>query len=386
MFGAIRNRKSNWNIFIRVLLILVILLLVAAIIFTMLIPKRFESYQLNHIDNVVKEVNEAVSSREVENIVKVKNEYSIDIIVFERENAIYSSNGIYEVEVANRIYSDGYIYKSAYENDGFLIWLIVYSADVSTFINESLTQNIAIVIFQTLVMLIILYIITRKSIKPLSALSEIVIKLKNSTNALHAENNLDEISAELVKVSNDLKLQLYYTKKEEQEFERRYNQQTELLYEQKNYLANVVHDVKGTFAAIKFSSQLLNTKKNFSDLEKKAVKSIENSSVAALELVTKSLDNVINDKYNIYIDKQDVNIRKSIEQYFEYNNMLLYEKKLELNVTGEEIVINVNVIKFDQILNNILSNMIKYSKEKSTLNIKLNSDICIFENAVSKHR
>ncbi len=382
MFG--KRIHSKWNIIIRVLLAIVVLLLVMSIIYTLLIPKKFEVYQTQYIDNILNEINSVEKDEVVENIVKLRNEYRFDAIVYDKEVLLYSSGDVYEIESANNIYSDGYIYKGSHEYEGYLIWVIVYTSDISAFVNSTLTQNLIIIITQTILMLIVIYIIMSNSVKPLNMLSEIVVKLKNSSSAIKHNEDLDEISSELIKASNDLKLKLYYSKKEEKEFERRYNQQSELLYEQKNYLANIVHDVKSTFAAIKFSSRFLNDNSQLKEYEKKALNSIENSSSSALDLITSSLDNVINNEYSIYIDKTDVSIKTVIEEYFEFNNMLLFEKQLKVDVTGEEVTLNINAIKFDQVINNILSNMIKYSKDKSTLKISVNKEMCTFTNEIGR--
>lgn len=384
MFG--KKIYSKWNIIIKVLLAIVVLLLVTSIIFTLFIPRRFTNYQKEYVNNIIAEIDSVEKKKVIENIVELENEYNFDAIVYDKEVLVYNSGEVYDIESANEIYTEGYVYKGTHEYEGYLIWIIVYNTDISEFVNFALMQNLLIIILQTIIMLIVLYMVVSKSVKPLTKLSEIVVKLKSGNNALKVNEDLDEISTELIKASNNLKLKLYYSKKEEKEFERRYNQQSELLYEQKNYLANTVHDVKSTFAAIKFSSQFLNNNAEFKDREKKALNSIENSSSAALELITSSLDNVINNEYSIYIDKSKVLLKETIEQYFEFNNMLLFEKELKVEITGSEISINVNAIKFDQIINNILSNMIKYSKNQSVLKIDISDNQCMFTNKVGNEK
>ncbi len=367
------------------LLFIAVFLLTFSVVFTLLIPNRFEKYQRDYVNEVKQAIDNATSGNVTLEVTKLKNEYKFDAIIFETETVIYTSNGLYEIESANKIYSEGFIYKGSYESNGYLVWLIVYNSELSEFVNQTLLQNLIILVLQTVIMLLVLYMIIIKAIRPLGRLAQIIVKLKKGNKVIKYNDDLDEISAELVKISNQLKLKLYYSKKEEQEFERRFTKQSELVYEQKNYLSNVLHDVKSTFATIKYSSKFLDEVTDLQGRNKQAINSIEKSSDCALTFITSSLNNVINNDYEIYIAKSDTYIKSTIENYFEYNYMLLLEKNLEVEIIGVEQKLNVNIIKFDQVINNILSNMIKYSKNRSKLVIEIGTETCKFLNEIGNH-
>ncbi len=260
------------------------------------------------------------------------------------------------------------------------MWLVVYENDLSSFVNEMLIKNLLLLIIQIVLMLVLVFFLLRKAVKPIKKLSEIITVLKNNSNTVAVDEELDEISEELVRVSNQLKLKLYYSQKEEQEYARMYVKQSDLLLEQKNYLANVVHDVKGNFSAIHFSSKSLENIRALSPEEKIVIEGIEMTSKNALTFITDSLNNVIDNSYDIYIKKDEVNIKQMITEYFEFNNMILLEKSLQINIEGEDKIITVNVLKFYSVINNILSNMLKYATRNTKLNIKISNHTCTFEN------
>lgn len=384
MFGK-KNRRN----FVPALFLTVITgLFIIAVILTLSIPKQYDSYTQKYIEEVKEEVEQVITNETFEHdVVDLQNEYSFDVMLFDEELLLYTSNSLlYDIDYANEIYKEGFAYKGSYMYEDNLIWIVIYETNLSDFVNSMLLNNLLLFVIQTLLMIILLVIMLRKALKPLAKLVEIIKVLKNDSVTLESSEQLDEISEELVKVSNQLKLKLYYSKKEEKEYERRFAKQETLLLEQKNHLANVVHDVKGTFSAINFSSQCIANVKALNEDEQLALSSIESSSTAALDYITKSLNSIINNSYDIYVKKDEVNIKKNIKEFFEFNNMLLLEKSLKIKLDGEDKKILVNVLKFDQIINNILSNMIKYSENSSELQITIEDNKCIFINKIGNNK
>lgn len=379
------NKKMNlhkWNF---AALLLTITLFMSVVHLTVDIPKKYEEYQYEYIENVKKEIESTLGNENMpDNIINIRNDYDFDVIVISNDRLIYTSNGLYDFENASEIVNTGYISQEVYEYEDYSIWLTVYNIDVKGFVYEILIQIAILSILQLISLIIIMTVLLRRAINPLRRLSDIILMLKNDKKIIDMDEQIDEISAELIKVSNDLKLRLYSNNKEKDEYHRRYNLQNKLLYEQKKYLSSVVHDVKSAFLAIKFSSDCLKESEKFieDDVDARAIKSIETSSVKALEFITESLDNVINDSYSIYITKSEIKVKYLIEEYFTINKFLLLEKQLKLNVVGDEKIIFENLIKFNQLMNNILSNMINNALEATTLEIKISDNMITFENEV----
>lgn len=382
MFGL----KSKEHAMQVLFLLIIIAIFTTSVVLTLSIPKQYEEYTVEYANEVKEEVAKYADSDDVnKQMLKLKEEYSFDVMIFDEETLEYTSNELlYNVEYANDIYQEGYVYKGSFISSDHIFWLVVYESDLSSFVNDLLMRNLLLFITQALLMIMLLALVIRKTIRPLNKLVEIIKALRSEKNTVESNEKLDEISEELVKVSNELKLKLYSSQKEEKEYERRYHKQENLILEQRNHLANVVHDVKGTFAAINFSAQCIANVKALSEEEKLALQSIEDSSISALEYITSSLNSVIEDSVDIYIDKDEIDIKKTIEEFFEFNNMLLLEKNLQVEINGKEKSVELNILKFNHIIKNILSNMIKYSKQNSKLVIDIFDNKCVFTNVVGE--
>ncbi len=382
--SGMRINKSKFNWKTITLLLSSVLLIIIAISF-MTLPNyssRFEDYQRDELENLKNEISIVLNeSDDISlSLIDLSNEYDFDIIVYDSEVLMYSSNKMYDIELVNDIYQNGYFYKGVYEQDGYVVWLVMYASNLSEFFNQVIFENLLIIASLLIFMLLILTILFRKISKPLKRVSEIIYQLRTKGELVEFQDELDEVSDSLINLTNDFSVRIYTTESVKGELERRLEKHDDLLKEQKNYLADVVHGVKSTLSSINFLSFYLNRKLELKDTEKETLDNIEKSSDKALDFITESLNNIIEDNYDIYIEKSEVDLKQLVEDYLEVNNTLLTKKRLKVELLGDNILVYNNALKLNQIVINLLSNMIKYASEDSNLKIELKDNECIFIN------
>jgi len=144
-----------------------------------------------------------------------------------------------------------------------------------------------------------------------------------------------------------------------------------------DFIANVSHEIRTPLTSLQGYSQILESKKNNFD---------EEAYFAIQKIVknTKKMSDLFNDLLELSvlesipeIQKEIIDIKTHIDGIFRSFKNLHPDKKLEFSLKGNATSLWVNAKLFDQILNNIFSNSIKYSDKdvvKIDFSIRAESD------------
>jgi signal transduction histidine kinase len=147
-------------------------------------------------------------------------------------------------------------------------------------------------------------------------------------------------------------------------FRMRYNEK--LLNYKDKFIEHSIHEIKTPLTVIKLNAQLRNRNSGedkYSSKIEGAIKSLENSYEDMVFLHTKE---------NIYYSNEDLNIKEVLIERIKYFEViaLTQNRKLELKVSNG-LILNMSKIELIRLIDNNLSNAIKYSKIGSIIEILL---------------
>lgn len=185
------------------------------------------------------------------------------------------------------------------------------------------------------------------------------------------EKTENQLFDELTKVNNDLtNLQRELVKK---------NFELKKLNDDKNkFLGMAAHDLRNPLGAIFSYSDFLReeAKDSLSAEHREFVDIIHSSSQFMLNMVSELLDISTIESGKLTLDLQLVNIVELIDHNVKINKILAEKKKIGILVNYEDHLppVELDRMKFDQVLNNLLTNAVKFSHSDSTIHINVSTD------------
>lgn len=147
----------------------------------------------------------------------------------------------------------------------------------------------------------------------------------------------------------------------------------------KEFIAQFTHEIKTPLAIINGNTDLL---ENVDDEDKKA-KYIEviNKEIAVInDLVLQMLDLSKLEAKAITLDKKEIDLRELSEDIIDDYEQLLMDKKLKIEIQGEDVLIVGDRKRIEMVIQNYLSNAIKHAFINSTIKIKIKENEFSIEN------
>ncbi|KUJ52213.1 response regulator [Chryseobacterium sp. JAH] len=142
------------------------------------------------------------------------------------------------------------------------------------------------------------------------------------------------------------------------------------------FLANMSHELRTPLNSILLLSRLMaeNPDENLNEDQIESAKVIQSSGSSLLTLIDEILDLAKIESGKMSLEYQDVAIDEVVKDLRNLMNPLVKEKGIEFNINIENNLANnleVDRLRLDQVLRNLLSNALKFTKEGSVeLNIK----------------
>ena len=147
----------------------------------------------------------------------------------------------------------------------------------------------------------------------------------------------------------------------------------------KEFIAQFTHEIKTPLAIINGNVDLL---ENVDDEDKKA-KYIEviNKEISVInDLVLQMLDLSKLEAKAITLDKKEIDLRELSEDIIDDYEQLLMDKKLKIEIQGEDVLIVGDRKRIEMVIQNYLSNAIKHAFINSTIKIKIKENEFSIEN------
>ena len=147
----------------------------------------------------------------------------------------------------------------------------------------------------------------------------------------------------------------------------------------KEFIAQFTHEIKTPLAIINGNIDLL---ENVDDEDKKA-KYIEviNKEISVInDLVLQMLDLSKLEAKAVTLDKKEIDLRELTEDIVDDYEQLLMDKKLKIEIQGEDVLIVGDRKRIEMVIQNYLSNAIKHAFINSTIKIKIKENEFSIEN------
>lgn len=147
----------------------------------------------------------------------------------------------------------------------------------------------------------------------------------------------------------------------------------------KEFIAQFTHEIKTPLAIINGNIDLL---ENVEDIDKKD-KYIEviNKEIAVInDLVLQMLDLSKLEAKAITLDKKEIDLKELVEDLVDDYEQLLMDKKLKVEIQGEDVLIVGDRKRIEMVIQNYLSNAIKHAFINSTIKIKIKENDFSIEN------
>lgn len=144
----------------------------------------------------------------------------------------------------------------------------------------------------------------------------------------------------------------------------------EMIQQRDRLIADVSHELRTPLTRIRLALELL-------DKEGKGKKKYIDKSISEIEQLDKMIDDILDssklelNKNNFIFDK--VLLQKTIEESIDKNNILFHENNIKINTDFEsqELFIKANKQLLGRALENLFSNLVKYSPNGSDADIKI---------------
>jgi signal transduction histidine kinase len=150
------------------------------------------------------------------------------------------------------------------------------------------------------------------------------------------------------------------------------------LNEQKNLMLGMAaHDLRNPLSAIQLYSEILQEKINSNDQKvEKMIQKIASSSQYMLHLVNDLLDLSVIDAGQMQLKLEKMDLSTLVKRSCELNDALAESKKIALTCDVQDFTpqVHCDTNKIEQVLHNLISNGVKYSKEGSSIRVGLKVD------------
>lgn len=180
-------------------------------------------------------------------------------------------------------------------------------------------------------------------------------------NAINKNKELENKNIELKKLHDELKKSNFQLKK---------------LNDEKNQLLGIAaHDLRSPLCTItswiSLLEETISEKANNNQFQ--MVNTIKEMLDYMLNLVTDVLDFAKIESGSLNLKKEEMNISSFIDRSIELNNMLAASKDITIVRNGEyeEVVVEADKNKLNQVMDNLLSNAMKYSDTHTTVSVTI---------------
>lgn len=242
--------------------------------------------------------------------------------------------------------------------------------------DELIKSNFPLLLGGVLFIVLFSYLISYMTTKRIKEIDRVAMEITNNNfkGVLDTKGNdeLSSLSSHINTMSSNLKrnidalnLEIDQVKKMEQL--------------RKEFIAQFTHEIKTPLAIINGNIDLLENV----DAEDKKAKYIEviNKEISVInDLVLQMLDLSKLEAKAVTLDKKEIDLRELTEDIVDDYEQLLMDKKLKIEIQGEDVLIVSDRKRIEMVIQNYLSNAIKHAFINSTIKIKIKENEFSIEN------
>lgn len=242
--------------------------------------------------------------------------------------------------------------------------------------NDLIKNNFLLLLGGCLFIILFSYFISYMTTKRIKEIDRVAMEITNNNFEgvldTKGHDELSSLSSHINTMSSNLKrnidalnLEIDQVKKMEQL--------------RKEFIAQFTHEIKTPLAIINGNIDLL---ENVDDeIRKEKYIEVINKEIAHInDLILQMLDLSRLEAKAITLDKKEIDLRELTEDIIDDYEQLLMEKKLKVEIQGEDVLIVGDRKRIEMVIQNYLSNAIKHAFINSTIKIKIKENEFSIEN------
>lgn len=305
----------------------------------------------------------------------------------------YGGEDLFDSETSPHIeegkFGDIHYFKSSFTNTSikqvnFIYSEIVDQMEYSFFVNLSLQSvSESMVIYRKflpliipvsfLIALVVAVIYSKQISKPIVEITEVANNMSHlsfyQTLPSNREDELGILSRSINRLSNSLRDALDDLSEANSKLKEDYENELRQELIRKNFVANVSHEIKTPLGIIKSYAE------GIKDLVKKdkqdyyidvIIDEIDRMDLLLNELLDLSKLDSGHVKYKL----SSFNLKDNLDKIIQYNQTFLSQNKLDIQVTGDFLPIMADKEKMYRVLNNLITNAIKYALAGTSIHIR----------------
>jgi len=143
-----------------------------------------------------------------------------------------------------------------------------------------------------------------------------------------------------------------------------------------DFISNITHEFKTPISTIGVALESIKNFNVLNDTEKtKSYIDMSNNQLSKLNvMVEKLLETASLDSENLQLNKEQNNVTELIHGLVNKYKLELIEKSLTINTSHDDIYAQIDVFHFENAINNIIDNAIKYGGNEITVNLQQNAN------------
>ena len=174
---------------------------------------------------------------------------------------------------------------------------------------------------------------------------------RKNADFLHLSNELNNLSRELIK--NNIEL----------------NKLNDL---KNQFLGMAAHDIRNPASLISGYCSLLNNQKIDPDKQKQFLEIIKISSDSILKLINDLLDVSVIESGKLQLNFVETDFNLLIHKSIEQNRYFSAQKSITIElISNDDILVSIDPSRIEQVLNNYITNAIKYSETNTTIHVNV---------------
>ncbi len=286
--------------------------------------------------------------------------------------------------------SDGVDYIVTYSNIDNIDWKLVLVSPMADFIRDSKSmqnQLLLIILFIIILIMLIDYYISFTISKPIedmvSAVSGIARGDFDKPVSIQSNDEIGDLSKEIEKMRNNLKKifeSLRYESKIVSMNSKNLEEHLSETYQgTTRFMLMLSHDIKTPITLIKGYSKALSTNMVDPDKTREYIEKIQYRSEQIENIVTDTLDNTY-EVSNISVNLKEISVvdyinmvRYNAENYIS-NQLRRYDEDIDQNLLATSQCLAIDLTKIQRVVNNIMSNAVKFSEENSPITLVMKCD------------
>lgn len=259
---------------------------------------------------------------------------------------------------------------------GYIIVTKEYSRLIMDSMERFIIDNYSTYFLVLILIAIICFILAYMIIKPIHRLERaakhIARKDFNYPVDITRHDELGDLARSIDKMSKDLEKTIDHLYQQVEKIK-----SLELI--RKDFVSNFTHEIKTPLGIINGFSELIELEQD-DEKRNEYIHIIQNETKKINELVRAMLEYSRLESENVMLDIEDVDLLEIVDETIESMMYLVKKKNIQLETSLKSISIQADRFKMQMVMNNLISNALRYTNEGKTIRISLDQNTFSVEN------